>query len=186
MHQIEKTLKLASSVAPMDDNSSASGSSNARSSNNNTMMMVVNASAIIPSSLVAPKRQRKSTDHKKTIVKDYGMSGAKVSHFKSLSYKPQKRLRKKKKVDPKLVDWLWAQLESAEIHPVSHFQSSMSNSRCCCTVNQFHAPFHSHNCLHNQTNGSSKKKSSRTGSPTTSSSSTRNVRTSISIQELLL
>jgi len=141
----------------------------------------------IPSSLVAPKRQRRSTDHSKIVVKNYksraatesSNGGALLTHFKSLSYKPQKRLRKKKKADPKLVEFLWRQIDSADIHAVSCFQGEPSGF--CCQTNKYHSMYHHFACSLNQRQNKTKKHSL-----VSCNNDGKVARTSISIRELLL
>ncbi|EFC39483.1 predicted protein [Naegleria gruberi] len=148
----------------------------------------------IPSSLVAPKRQRRSTDHSKVIVKNYkntsSDNGAILTHFKSLAYKPQKRLRKKKKADPKLVDFLWRQIDSADIHAVSVFGDCQQSSGWCCATNKYHAGHHHFACVNHKTTKAKKAQDYMNPSSSTSTSSDEDgkkmQRTSISIRELLL
>ncbi|KAF0984726.1 hypothetical protein FDP41_000625 [Naegleria fowleri] len=193
---------------------STCASSSSSSSGMSTHGLSNNTSTVnIPQSLLAPKRQRRSTDHSKIVVKRYGKNastssnnGAVMAHFKSLSYKPQKRLRKKKKADPKLVDFLWRQIESADIHAVSVLQnnnntdsseSSSPNSTLtewCCDTNRFHSYHHHHTCPFHRKNPSKKDSFSLTGvvgngceeDGVPRIEKNRVVRTSISIRELLL
>ncbi|KAG2383199.1 hypothetical protein C9374_004536 [Naegleria lovaniensis] len=199
--------------------SSSSSSSCSSSMGNHHHGLTTNTSTVtIPQSLFAPKRQRRSTDHSKVVVKSYGKnsnssaSGAVMAHFKSLSYKPQKRLRKKKKADPKLVDFLWRQIESADIHAVSVLnlpnndssESSSSSSSLspnssaltewCCDTNRFHSYHHHHTCPFHRKNPTKKASLSLSGvvghgceeDGVPRIEKNRVVRTSISIRELLL
>lgn len=195
MKQINELVQMSSSYGSPSD-SYSTNSSSAR------LQSPVLNSLAIPSSLVAPKRQRRSTDHSKIVVKNYKKaaapteSGAVLTHFKSLSYKPQKRLRKKKKADPKLVDFLWRQIDSADIHAVSVFDMPTTTlGGWCCATNKFHPGHHHHACMHHKSCGGGSKGSGAnkrqqqtfvTPSFSTNDDGIKKNRTSISIRELLL